>query len=206
MRWSREEPRVGSVSAGCWSLRALGLNLRNTWRPQPVSLEPGPLYTTIPFHLWGRAHWEDGVSPAGAGVRTFPRGLGRRLFLLQQKVVLFLISFAQSLQRGFLARKRPRRAAPGLSRAAVRADCVSQKRVPRAQRRAGPESGRVADRLRGQLGRGGDKLGRALLATPCSPGRLGAEAGGVGGGGPGPEGPARDSARNSTRPVRPSTG
>lgn len=104
--------------------------------PKPCPKSPG---RTPPFHStsWGRAHSEGGGSPAGARVRTLPRGFGRGLFLLLQKIVLFLISFAQPVQRSLPAPERPRRAAPGLGRAAVRGDCVSQKRVPRAQRRPG---------------------------------------------------------------------
>lgn len=51
--------------------------------------------------------------------------------------------------------ERPRRAAPGLGQAAVRADCVSQKRVPRAQRRARPESGGAAGGLQASSGEAG---------------------------------------------------
>lgn len=81
--------------------------------------------------------------------------------------------------------ERPRRAAPGLGQAAVRADCVSQKRVPRAQLRARPESGGAAGGLRGQLGRGRDELGRALLATRRSPAGGRGRRAGLGAAGPG---------------------
>lgn len=181
------------MGARCWGLRALGP--KTSERPD----DPTP-----PFHAtsWGRAHSEGGGSPASARVRALPGGFGRGLFLLLQKIVSFLISFAQFLQRSLPAPERPTRAAPGLGRAAVRADCVSQKRVPRAQRRARPGSGGVAGPLRRRLGPSRSELGRALLSTPRSPGSRGRAAGGVGGGGPGPEGPAR----GSTRPVRPWTG
>ena len=57
---------------------------------------------------------------------------------------------------------------PGLGQAAVRADCVSQKGVPRAA--AGPARVRRCGWWApGQVGRGGDELCRALLATRRSP-------------------------------------
>lgn len=69
--------------------------------PQSASLKPGP-HAPIPFHLAGHTQKVGGYL-AEAGIRTFSRGLGRRLFLLLQKIVLFFISFAQSLQRSLPA-------------------------------------------------------------------------------------------------------
>lgn len=177
---SMVEPRVGLGGCGLLGPGCLGSQpWKHLTTPRPP-LEPGP-HAFIPFHLLGWGHSEGGGSPAGPGVRTFPRGLGRRLFLLLQKIVLSLISFAQSLQRSLLAPERPRRAALGLGRAAVRADCVSQKRVHRAQRRARPEFGGVAGGLRDRRGRAGS----ALPTTSRSPGRRGGAAGEDGEAGPG---------------------
>lgn len=200
-RWSKEEPRVGL--RGCGLLRPACLGSQ-PWKhldnpaPPPIPVPVPRARPSRPHSIPPSGQGTGGGSPVGAGVRTFSRGLGRRLFPLLQNIVLFLISFAQ---RSLPAPERPRQAARGWA-ALQSALIVCHRNVSPAQRRARPESGGVAGRLPGRLGRGGDELGRTLLATPRSPGRRGGAAGGIGGGGPGPEGPAR----GSTRPVRPSTG
>lgn len=65
----------GSAGAGCWGLCELGSKSGKTERPQPLSLEPTP-QAPIPVHLLGPGALcsGGGGSPAGAGVRTSPRG------------------------------------------------------------------------------------------------------------------------------------
>lgn len=129
---------------------------------------------------------------------TFPRGLGRRLFFLLQKIVSFLFSFAQSLQRVLPAPERQGGLLRGWA-ALQSALIVCHKNVsPRAAAGRARVRRFVAGPLRAGFGEARVswiELGRALLTAPRSPGRRGGVAGGVGGREPGPEGPACGSNR-----------